>query len=101
MPLVFGMTIIAGLVEIAIALCLARLRIVITLVISGLAVFIVGLQLGIVGIGQLPRDAAPPRPPPAYAIDNNEEQAVLAGLRTFLESAHDHERAGCARSGRT
>ena len=34
----------------------------------------------------LPRDAAPPRPPPAYAIDNNEEQAVLSGLRTFLES---------------
>ncbi|HZX87151.1 MAG TPA: hypothetical protein VFF19_26510, partial [Reyranella sp.] len=86
MPLVFGMTIIAGLVEIAIALCLTRLRIVITPVISGLAVLIVGLQLGIVGIGQLPRDAAPPRPPPAYAIDNNEEQAVLAGLRTFLES---------------
>ncbi|HYI03435.1 MAG TPA: solute carrier family 23 protein, partial [Reyranella sp.] len=53
MPLVFGMTIIAGLVEIAIALCLTRLRIVITPVISGLAVFIVGLQLGIVGIGQL------------------------------------------------
>ena len=53
MPLVFGMTIIAGLVEIAIALCLTRLRIVITPVISGLAGFIVGLQLGIVGIGQL------------------------------------------------
>ena len=53
MPLVFGMTIVAGLVEIAIALCLTRLRIVITPVISGLAVFIVGLQLGIVGIGQL------------------------------------------------
>ena len=34
-------------------LCLHRLRIVITPIVSGMAVFIVGLQLGIVGIGEV------------------------------------------------
>ena len=52
MPLVFGMTIAAGVAEMIIALFLTRLRIVITPVISGLSVFIVGLQLGLVGIAQ-------------------------------------------------
>jgi NCS2 family nucleobase:cation symporter-2 len=51
-PLVFGMTLFAGLVEISIGLAINRLRIVITPILSGLAVFIVGLQLGIVGIGE-------------------------------------------------
>jgi xanthine permease XanP len=53
MPLVFGMTVIAGLMEVAIALLLTRLRVVITPVLSGLTVFVVGLQLGVVGIGQM------------------------------------------------
>jgi NCS2 family nucleobase:cation symporter-2 len=52
MALVFGMTIVAGLAEMLIALFLTRLRIVITPVVSGLSVFIVGLQLGAVGVGQ-------------------------------------------------
>jgi xanthine permease XanP len=53
MPLVFGMTLVAGFMEIAVALSIMRLRIVITPVLSGLSVFIVGLQLGVVGIGQM------------------------------------------------
>ena len=53
MPLVFGMTIVAGLMELAIALLLTHLRVVITPVLSGLTVFVVGLQLGVVGIGQM------------------------------------------------
>jgi NCS2 family nucleobase:cation symporter-2 len=53
MPLVFGMTIAAGLMEIAIALLLTRLRVIITPVLTGLTVFVVGLQLGVVGIGQM------------------------------------------------
>jgi xanthine permease XanP len=52
MPLVFGMTIVAGLGEMVIALFLTRLRIIITPAVSGLSVFIVGLQLGTVGVGQ-------------------------------------------------
>jgi xanthine permease XanP len=52
MPLVFGMTIIAGVAEMLIALLLTRMRIIVTPVVSGLSVFIVGLQLGIVGVGQ-------------------------------------------------
>jgi NCS2 family nucleobase:cation symporter-2 len=53
MRVVYGMTVIAGLTEVLIGFCLHRLRIVITPIISGLAVFIVGLQLGIVGIGEV------------------------------------------------
>lgn len=52
MPLVFGMTLFAGIVEALFALALNRLRIVITPILSGLTVFVVGLQLGIVGIGR-------------------------------------------------
>jgi NCS2 family nucleobase:cation symporter-2 len=52
MPLVFGMTIVAGLAEMAFALFLSRLRILMTPVISGLCLFIVGLQVGLVGIGE-------------------------------------------------
>jgi xanthine permease XanP len=53
MRVVYGMTVIAGLTEALIGMFLHRLRIVITPIISGLAVFIVGLQLGIVGIGEV------------------------------------------------
>ncbi|GAN77610.1 solute carrier family 23 protein [Acidisphaera rubrifaciens] len=53
MPLVFGMTLLAGLAEIAFGLLLGRLRVIVTPVLSGLSVFIVGLQLGVVGIGQM------------------------------------------------
>ncbi len=53
MRLVYGMTVIAGLTEALVGLCLHRLRIIITPIVSGLAVFIVGLQLGIVGIGEV------------------------------------------------
>jgi xanthine permease XanP len=52
LPLVFGMTLVAGAVEVLVALVLNRLRTVITPVLSGLTVFVVGLQLGVVGIGE-------------------------------------------------
>jgi xanthine permease XanP len=52
MPLVFGMTIVAGLAEMAFALVLSRMRILMTPVISGLCLFIVGLQIGLIGIGE-------------------------------------------------
>jgi xanthine permease XanP len=53
MPLVYGMTLLAGLMEVMLALMLIRLRAIITPVLSGLSVFIIGLQLGVVGIGQV------------------------------------------------
>jgi NCS2 family nucleobase:cation symporter-2 len=53
MSLVYGMTIFAGLMEVLIAISLHRLRLVVTPVISGLTVFVIGLQLGIVGIGEV------------------------------------------------
>ena len=50
--LVFGMTLFAGTIEVLVALILNQLRMVITPVLSGLTVFVVGLQLGVVGIGE-------------------------------------------------
>ncbi len=52
MPLVFGLTLLAGAVEVLVALALRRLQVVITPVLTGLTVFVVGLQLGVVGIGE-------------------------------------------------
>jgi xanthine permease XanP len=52
MPLVAGMTLFAGAVEVLMALVFKRLRILITPVLSGLTVFVVGLELGVVGIGE-------------------------------------------------
>jgi xanthine permease XanP len=51
-PLVCGMTLFAGLVEVLFGVALERLRILVTPVLSGLTVFVVGLQLGIIGIGE-------------------------------------------------
>jgi NCS2 family nucleobase:cation symporter-2 len=47
------MTIFAGLTEIAVGLMLDRLRLIFTQVITGLTVFLVGLQLGVVGISEV------------------------------------------------
>ncbi len=52
MPLVAGMTLFAGVVELVAALIFKRLRVLITPVLSGLTVFVVGLELGVVGIGE-------------------------------------------------
>ena len=53
LPAVFGMTIFAGLVEISLAPLLRRLRTLFPPAISGFIVTIVGLQLGVIGIGDL------------------------------------------------
>jgi xanthine permease XanP len=53
LPAVFGMTIFAGLVEIGLAPLLRRLRALFPPAISGFIVTIVGLQLGVIGIGDL------------------------------------------------
>src|SRR5215472_8558620 len=53
LPAVFGMTIFAGLVEIGLARLLRKLRTLFPPAISGFIVVIVGLQLGVIGIGDL------------------------------------------------
>jgi hypothetical protein len=53
LPAVFGMTMFAGLVEIGLAPLLRKLRALFPPAISGLIVVIVGLQLGVIGIGDL------------------------------------------------
>ena len=52
LTLVFGMTLFDGVIEVLVAVALDRIRVVITPVLSGLTVFVVGLQLGVVGIGE-------------------------------------------------
>lgn len=52
LPAVAGMTIFAALVEIGLSRLLDRLRIVFQPVIAGFAVFVVGLQLGLVGVSE-------------------------------------------------
>jgi xanthine/uracil permease len=47
------MTIFASLTRIAIGLMLDRLRLIFTQVITGLTVFLVGIQLGVVGISEV------------------------------------------------
>ena len=53
LPAVFAMTIFAGAVEIALAPLLRRLRSLFPPAISGFIVAIVGIQLGVIGIGDL------------------------------------------------
>jgi xanthine permease XanP len=50
--LVLGMTLFAGVVEVLVGLAINRLRLIVTPILSGLTVFVVGLQLGVVGIGE-------------------------------------------------
>ena len=52
LPAVAGLTIFAGVVEAVLSRLLLRLRVVFQPTISGFTVFVVGLQLGIVGIIQ-------------------------------------------------
>ena len=52
LPLVFGMTIFAALLELLLSFCVRRLRVIFQPILAGLTVFVVGLQLGLVGIGQ-------------------------------------------------
>jgi xanthine permease XanP len=52
MRLILGMTLFAGLVEVLFGLAIKRLRLIVTPILSGLTVFVVGLQLGVVGIGE-------------------------------------------------
>jgi xanthine permease XanP len=53
LPAVFGMTIFAGLVEIGLARLLRKLRALFPPAISGFIVAIIGLQLGLIGVGDL------------------------------------------------
>ncbi len=53
LPAVFGMTIFAGVVEVALSRSLHRLRVLFPPAISGLIVAVVGIDLGLVGIDQL------------------------------------------------
>ncbi len=50
LPLVFGMTIFAGLVEVALSLVLRRLRWLFPPAVCGLIVVVVGIDLGLVGL---------------------------------------------------
>lgn len=53
LPAVFGMTLFAALVEVALAPLLSRLRHLFPPLLSGIIVLIVGLQLGLIGVDHL------------------------------------------------
>jgi len=57
LPLIFGMTIFAGIVEIILSRLLYRLRAFFPPGISGFIVSIVGIELGLIGVGQLLNNA--------------------------------------------
>jgi xanthine permease XanP len=81
LPLVVGMTLFAGVVESVFALALSRLRVIVTPVLTGLTVFVVGLQLGIVGIGEtldVPDEALPSFP--LHVATTSLTLAVCIGL---------------------
>jgi xanthine permease XanP len=62
LPAVFSMTVFAGLAEISLAPLLGRLRALFPPAISGFIVVIVGIQLGVIGIGDLLGIGASARP---------------------------------------
>lgn len=83
---VFGMTIVAGLVEIVLSLFLDRLRVFFSPAISGFIVVIVGIQLGLVGIDHVLNVAA--YGGPAYTqhlIVSVLTLALIVGLSVWAE----------------
>src|SRR5258708_34525279 len=55
LPMVFGMTIFAGLLETAIAPLLNRLRAIFPPEISGLVILMIGMSAGLAGLGSMLR----------------------------------------------
>lgn len=68
LPLVFGMTIIGGLIETALAPLLNRLRAIFPPEISGLVIFMIGLSGGIAGMRTLFGPAASPILPSEWIV---------------------------------
>ncbi len=62
LPLVYGMTLIAGLAEMLFSQVLQRLRWLFPPVIAGLVIALIGLDIGLLGVGKLldVQDASPP-----------------------------------------
>jgi xanthine permease XanP len=68
LPLVFGMTIFAGLLESALAPLMNRLRAIFPPEVSGLVIFVIGLSGGIAGLRTLFGPDALPVPPSEWAV---------------------------------
>ena len=85
LPLVFGMTIIAGLVQVAIAPMLWRLRVLMPPEIAGLVIAIVGLSLAALGVrymlGIRDNQAIDPRFPEVALLS----LAVMTGLNIWAK----------------
>jgi xanthine permease XanP len=68
LPLVFGMTIFAGLLETVLAPLLNRLRAIFPPEVSGLVIFVIGLSGGIAGLRTLFGPDAAPVPPSEWIV---------------------------------
>jgi xanthine permease XanP len=85
LPLVFGMTIVAGLVQVAIAPILQRLRVLMPSEIAGLVIAIVGLSLAALGVrymlGIAPNEAIRP----SYLVVSALSLAVMTALNVWAK----------------
>jgi NCS2 family nucleobase:cation symporter-2 len=68
LPLVFGMTLFAGVVESVLARALHRLRAVVPVELSGLVIILIGLTAALVGIRTLVGDSAHPPAPEDWTV---------------------------------
>jgi NCS2 family nucleobase:cation symporter-2 len=68
LPLVFGMTVFAGLVEVALARLLHRLRSILPTELSGLVIFMIGISAGIAGVRTLVGAQAEPVTPAEWSV---------------------------------
>ncbi len=73
LPLVFGMTILAGCFEVGLASALRRLRVLFPPEVAGVTVLLVGLEAGFIGLDQLVHPTGTVRPEAGFGI----------GLATF------------------
>ena len=84
-PLVFGMTIIAGIVQVAIAPLLQRLRVLMPSEIAGLVIAIVGLSLAVLGVRYMLGITTNQSIQPSYLIISSLTLATMTALNVWAK----------------
>ena len=83
LPLVFGMTIVSGLVQVVIAPILRRLRALMPSEIAGLVIAIVGLALAALGVRYMLGITARPNVEPSYLVISFLSLAAMTALNVW------------------
>ena len=84
-PLVFGMTIVAGIVQVAIAPLLQRLRVLMPSEIAGLVIAIVGLSLAVLGVRYMLGITTNQSIQPSYLIVSSLTLATMTALNVWAK----------------